>query len=608
MTECHSTHNVSIWPSEKWADYLWTFFSPQINSGKPVYFSVDRSLLREIVQIEEPLRDDDPLYHLAESCKELFFIKNSFAHLYRERIYTKSDHHSAAICLIALQVCAAELMSSDESFSDQAYFPRLRELMGFPPTYNLNSNPFYKNSLEELWGFFKAEILQLPGSNSRSITFQKGTGRNLFRELPFSQMLLTGEELSRLYNTCLDEMSSYTDDPRKAFVFIHYKRKILSERSRLMVELSTADERRATRFGYQLMDFLENPKAAYHRHLSPTNQQKGKLVGYMSDGFFGDQTCNLYLLSEDGKLLDSLLQKRIANSCSNGKCLLLVESNGVFENVASHNFQPDDEFILVCSIKDESRFARIFSSDRDEASLERIENEVLEGFIALYGFINGHRAYEYVFQSGVFHVPNKVLGKMRAKGGLIIDSRKNEYLYPFSPSHFFYDDQPIPDTETVVFNGLSSSLLEFKNHLNNLPANASHHFILEYKDSVFKFDLLKGDSTTIRRLGFPISNNHIEPNLKLLESKDDALIGCLISRSIDRKSKLKRKKKEDFAALNLLCSHLPTQGIPISDADISTTLSLMDEYKFPLPLIDKVGNNLRQCQLMPANVWMTLFT
>ena len=196
---------------------------------------------------------------------------------------------------------------------------------------------------------------------------------------------------------------------------------------------------------------------------------------------------------------------------------------------------------------------------------------------------------------------------MRAKGGLIIDSRKNEYLYPFSPNRFFYDDQPIPDSETVVFNGLSSSLSEFKNHLNNLPTKAIHHFIMEYKDSVYKFDLLKGGSTPIRRLGFPISNNQIEPNLKLLESEDDAFIRCLISRSISRKSKPNRKRKEIFAALNLLCGYLPTEGIAISDAQVTTTLSLMDEYKFPQPLIDIVESNLHHHNYIPADAWLTLF-
>ena len=185
------------WSAENWADALWKHFLPQIQSGRPVYFSIDRSLLQELVIQRELSRMGDPILHLAKSCNELIEHRGRRVALRLSATYRNATGVSNIICLIALQVVAVELMTGDEEFSEDAYFPRLRELLGILDDAYPFSNPFYQDQFQVIWEKFKSEILAQPGGSVQSITFHKGKGRNLHRELPFSQALLGAALLKR---------------------------------------------------------------------------------------------------------------------------------------------------------------------------------------------------------------------------------------------------------------------------------------------------------------------------------------------------------------------------------------------------------------------------
>ncbi|MFC1749147.1 hypothetical protein ACFL2V_10120 [Pseudomonadota bacterium] len=604
----------NVWSPEKWATALWRYFLPQIQTGRPFYFSIDSTLLQELVLSDEPNRSDDPIQHLARSCQELIFIRGRRVHLCYERLrVAPALGESNVICLVALQVAAVELMTQDESYSGRAYFPRLRELLDIGDKGIPSSDPFYHRQFDEIWARFKIEILGHPGASARSITFHKGKGRNLHRELPLSQALLTAEELARLYSRFDSQLPKFSS-PMDAFLFIRSKKGVFNQRTQNIIKAAINNEDLAFRLGSQILEFLENPLVISETYLSRTAKVEGRFIAFRSMEFFGEESINVYYVDENGNRQNDLTFIKIGESCKEeGKCILFIEDDSVFNQCSDNSMLCGGESILIlCHASKELVIRETIKLCSDGSDLlDNIDCSLPSGFIALYGNYDGHASFDLSFKSGrLFFCDSKNDARsIKLIGGILIDGRKNEYLSPFSPKSFLVDGKELNIGASVEVNGERRTVYDFRKELENLSALSRAHYSVSFGRFYVEFEMRESLSENMPKqlLGFPINIDIIQPTLTTIDPGADSLVGMAITakRNIARLSR--RKSKEVYAALSLLFINNGNSGVHVSDDEIKIISDFLGKNKFPDFLVNKAISKLEKIKTIRPEIRNVLF-
>jgi len=212
---------------------LWRPFVQDIAAGHQVFFCFTAELLRELFA-EEGLECGDAVEFLRSMAATLITSDGSEVSLSSRAFVVNNSGFSAAIVLLCEQVIAVEEMVEDPSgFSDNAYFPRLRKLMG---VVEKSLNPFSFDEFESVWRTVAGEIRKIPGSRESCITFRFGldSGPSKAKSFPLSQALLSLSDLRALRDAAGERrMTDLT--ALDVWPLLKRERRHLSRRSQKMI-------------------------------------------------------------------------------------------------------------------------------------------------------------------------------------------------------------------------------------------------------------------------------------------------------------------------------------------------------------------------------------
>ncbi len=149
---------------------LWKAFGDDIASGDPVFFCFSRELLGEELGYLG-LTSETLTNAVCEAARACFYVDGTHVWLQGGALSADASGFSLSIVLVCQQVLAVEEMVREGgSYSENAYFPRLRALMS-PELAAHSANPFRFHEFERIWQTFAKEVRTISGSSDDTITF-----------------------------------------------------------------------------------------------------------------------------------------------------------------------------------------------------------------------------------------------------------------------------------------------------------------------------------------------------------------------------------------------------------------------------------------------------
>jgi hypothetical protein len=141
-------------------------------------------------------------------------------------------------------------------------------------------------------------------------------------------------------------------------------------------------------------------------------------------------------------------------------------------------------------------------------------------------------------------------------GGVLIDGRRKEYLFPYVPDAVLLGGKEIPHEEMIFLNGEEIKMSQFKELFLDNVSHLLGHNIIEYKDKKITFMLLQSDKSKreYKKYGYVFSGDELSPTLTLLDGDAYCLIGLSLTIPSVEKSDTRRIQKENVAAFSLLFS------------------------------------------------------
>jgi hypothetical protein len=142
---------------DKIADALWGLFRAEIGTGEPVFFCFSQETLKERLAASG-IDGPSPLSTVCAAANACFDVEGHRVALKHGSLSPGAHGVSQAIVLVCQQILAVEEMARDSSqYSENAYFPRLRKLMG-AGLMELSVNPFEFEEFEAIWRTFAREV------------------------------------------------------------------------------------------------------------------------------------------------------------------------------------------------------------------------------------------------------------------------------------------------------------------------------------------------------------------------------------------------------------------------------------------------------------------
>lgn len=183
---------------DRWAVALWAHYLPEVGRGSPFYLAADRQLIFSLFSANRFGSGgvEDALRNFHTSCRSFIVPDGAQPTISRETFENVGGHViSRSICLAVQQVLVVEQMLQDEQYSENAYFPRYRRILGIDGGPQQHSNPLGTLSFQRIWSVLAQELRGAPGATQKTVTFSAGRGPDVNRSLPLSQALFTTHDL-----------------------------------------------------------------------------------------------------------------------------------------------------------------------------------------------------------------------------------------------------------------------------------------------------------------------------------------------------------------------------------------------------------------------------
>lgn len=510
---------------------LWSPFLEEIRKGGPVYFCFYRDMLTSL--FNKHRIEGDPI-EILNSCARSCLIVGTDVELKPEVLHPQIDGRSSAIILVAQQVLAVEEMVRDRSgLSDNAYFPRLRNLISSDLQHS-RSNPFSSfDEFEKIWRTLANEVRAIQGSSDRSITFRFGEeeGVDKARSFPFSQALLTREDLNTLaIKIGLDFLRK--SDPGGLWARIRSEKSMLRRRSQRLLGLTFLRERiidQVRAFAKSVDDqtiISENTKASKLKSFEIRFYKDS--VDWLTDEF------RAYLISEGGErsddeeLIRDVLKREIGT-----RGFFILPPGDLGDSWSKSPFdaeiQSGDTFLIVGTDSEIARAWKIIKTFYQE--LEVRCNKVDFPFLG-----------EIFVQQIVW--PSEVLGTIKIRngsiveklgqdkttlgrwiGGFSVDSRGEKFLLNALPRKATFGDETYDIGSIVSINGAKIDFAYFESSLAELKEDQTYEVEFPGRKKIrLGIAIARGDSTD--RMGHSIDDSgKISPILDRINEASQALVG-----------------------------------------------------------------------------------
>ena len=545
---------------------------PLVQSGSPFYLSVDKRLLNHLLGVTS---DDKQLFsqnvdsfHLA--CKKLFSKNGSQLDL-RQRVFEKisGKNYSCAICLAAQQVLVVEEMLRDEDYSEHSYFPRYREILEVT-TGNQNSTPLTTDSFTKIWETLANEIRFFSGSDF--ITFSPGTTRReLNRNLPLSQALLTTQDLIKLKRRFDNKFSS--EDTDLIMRFILRNRNILGQRGRRVISKSSFYKKQSLSNQFQTFLNLDYDYALLEQNLL-FSKGRGKVVAFLDQksSFLNDKLSFYLWFGEDNYVRDDSLNKGVVERTSFGDVILIADKDIYVELVSDLVSQNSNTIVVLTTAKNfpnwQNKLHEHYGSKHD--NYELISSNLPKEFcsVILYGLTDTD--VESLF--GSIYAKKKYM----LKGGIAVDARSKIYLKTYPPIGLLSDNKSVSSDSKIKVNGRETTVQSFFSQLGSCENEA---FELEIAYSKINFMISGQDiKDEYSEYGYLINEGRLSPYSELVEGEMEGLVGAIF-----RGTGFGHRKSDSYLELPILIS--------IIDSSQKDMILKPDEVSFLINYVGKLKLN-----------------
>ena len=514
--------NSSISDPQYWSNLLWTHFIPFAQSKTPFYLSVDERLLNCLLGVtpdnKKLFSDNIDSFHLM--CKKLFNIDKCQASL-KQSVFEKvsEKNYSCAICLASQQVLVVEKMLRDEKYSENSYFPRYRELLGVTGG-NQNSNPLTTKSFTKIWGVLANEI-KFFSETDGTVTFSSGkTRKELNRNFPLSQALLTTQDLIKLKKKFVDNKLEAAD-PDLVLRFILKNKNILGKRGRQIILNSSPYKKQNLSDQFKTFLSLDYDYALLEQ--SHSSKGKEKVVAFLDQESSLKDKLSFYLWCGEDEYIqdDSLLVKKVTEKIGARDIVLIADKDRYVELVSDLVNQNSNVIVVLTAFKNFSDWENKLQehSESRQDNYELISSNLPKKFcsIILSGLTD--RDIENIF--GSIYTKKKYT----LSGGITVDARSKIYLKSYPPNGLLSDNERLPGDCKIKINGCETDIQSFFSHLDRFENEA---FEIEVNSSKINFMFLKqGIKNEDREYGYSINEGRLSPYSELVEGKMEGLVGVI---------------------------------------------------------------------------------
>jgi hypothetical protein len=461
---------------DAWAVALWEYYRPAVASGTPVYLAADRRLVRELYlsqlhrtgDVEAAVRD----FHGA--CFTLLNTTEARTAVRREAFQRVPDQaFSRAICLAVQQVLVVEQMLHDTRYSEHAYFPRYRELLGISDNHE-HSSPLSTEVFQEIWDVLRRELMAVAGATNETVTFFAGRGRDLNRSFPLSQALFTSHDL-----TVIREESPAIDvgtDQRGVITALLRVREHLGVRARRLIAAAAIDDTVAGRLHAQVRSFLSSDALASLRTAPTAPQEKGRIIAYLerADTFDVDSeqdTFMVYHRSDTEQTTGAVLEDALRRRLSSAPVVFLVpDADGFREWSRNDQVDARDAVLAIGEASKADTFqARV--EDSHDAVFVPVHSNLEKHFKVL--LCSGGLGPRIGQVFGLREDSTPVRG-IEFEGGLLADGRSRIFLAGYPPTGIRCNGRLLMGEEELLVGGLHRRVAEFLSILRDQSDGARY--------------------------------------------------------------------------------------------------------------------------------------
>lgn len=499
--------NLSSWRSE-----LWRYIESNYVVGEALYLSFDAVTLDNIYFAERGSNATSgyisPIDSLNAACSELY----SNTHQSRWSISpdcfeTDSRGRSFAICIVAQQILAAELMISDGAYSADSYYIRYRELLGL--TKLLKQSPIEYAAFERLWSVVADEILTLNGASNESITFQQGNGaKNKYRNFPISQSLLDGETLQLIHAEVND-----IDEINDASLLLRVRR--LNSQLSVRAQTKLATRQLHSSICSQIRNFKTKVSHEISHPISIEPNSGESEVRLLSSDLFLDEY-------RDG--FDMGIRLRHSTVLSGDD--FVTELVALLQHVEVVGFHEsnDNEWEGVVSEDPLSEHSCTLFISQPSVIYRFIREKELEiSPVDCRGLPDGYvllQRLKEVEDSATLVKPDKDANtkRMSVSGGLCVDRLRKIYLCGYPPTELFFSNKVCQEFEMVKLDGELFSWSEAKFRL----AERHEDFVIRisYREEEIQIEFRSRREGHEMSLGHKVSSEGLQLIPSSLKEKD----------------------------------------------------------------------------------------
>jgi hypothetical protein len=460
-------------------------------------------------------------------------------------------------------------MLSDAVFSENAYFPRYREVLALPDG-DEHSVPMSTDEFQRIWGTLADELLQVEGAGAATVTFRAGLGRDLNRHLPFSQALFTTHDLTIIKERArdLDERS----DRKRVLKSLREVRREFGTRASRLIKTASENETIAGRLCNQVQAFLtSDAQLSELRRRAEVLGDSGEIVAYLerADLFDSDDetdTFSIYLRTPSEQFSGDRLESALHEKLKKHQLLLLVSESDSF-----HELYPNQD--LVCGDAVLAVVRAAWTDTFVARAEEACDAKFVEGrsglsdtFRVLVCNAGGERVRALL---GVRDVAPAEQG-LELVGGLLADARSREFVAGYPPTGLRFEGRTLSvDTMIVVAGVVEQTLGEFLNGLGAPRGFARHAIRYGSKSLEFTIGARSASVESSAPMGYGVRDGELELTPGPLKEGEASLRGTLFSAGIERR--VPRLSKQDLALLIA-----PGRRLAVSRTMLAT---LLDELR-----------------------------
>lgn len=566
---------MTLCAPDAWANLLWKYFGPQIQSGSPFYLAIDSTLIHSLSYKDDTiLTTADSLLYFNQACQQLFYRRQNRICLDDKALRPlPAKFYSTAICLAAQQVLIVEQMLDSDEYSSRAYFPWYRKTLGIQSGYK-HENPLVGSDFQRIWSTLRNEIQMIPGSSSVSVTFEAGKGVDLNRNLPFSQALLTHRDLFFLHNNAQFSLKESSDT--SILELLLKLRSNFNRRAKELISNASTDERLQERLCEQIRSFeidMQQRTDISSRKKEAAAQEY--LVAYRDLDNWIDQIYCIFSRAEERQFDEIPSSESISKQLAETGMTVLIRRDDHYKQISESNpFIPFDAVMLIIRKNQLDKINGNFTQHYPNLTISSIATNLSDEFLLLDC---GSLPHSHLFDP---------LGKATATmnepppitflGGLTVDARSNTFLTSYPPTVIVHRGKKLAQHLKLTVNGVEVTVDAILRKL--LKTRTLSSYVIEFSGDRVELTLSPASFKSKGQvlLGFALDGGSLDPVATTLNESQPSLKGTLL---ID----------EPMVSENTLIS--------LSVADLLVFTRRGQRIKLSAQSLDILGDAIRQSHL-----------